>query len=93
MVEDLTEAFDSVLGVSVQCVLGGGVLVEEAVFGGLEHCGRVVAVGAVCLPNCADGAVAGVGHGVVEVAYGFVGDFLAHIWLAFLGDALLSADV
>ena len=35
----------------------------------------------------------GVGHGVVDVAYGFVGEFLARIALVFLGDVLLSADV
>ena len=68
-------------------------LVEEAVLGGLEHRGWVVGEGAVCLPDCGDGAVAGVGHGVVEVAYGFVGEFMVRISLVFLGDALLSVDV
>ena len=77
----------------VQCVLAGGVLVEEAVLGGLGHRGRVVCEGAVCLPHCGSGAVAGVGHGVVEVAHGFVGEFVARMSLVFLGDALLSVDV
>ena len=67
--------------------------VEEAVLGGLEHPSRVVAEGAICLPDCGDGAVAGVGHGVVEVAYGFVGEFMAQISLVYLGNALLSVDV
>ena len=68
-------------------------LVEEAVLGGLEHCGRVVGEGPVFLLNCGDGALAGVCHGVVEVAYGFVGRFAARISLAFLRDALLSVHV
>ena len=37
VVDDVREAVDFVLGVRVQCVLGGGVLVEEPVLGGLEH--------------------------------------------------------
>ena len=39
VVEDLREAVDFGLGVRVQCVLGGRVLTEEAVLGGLEHRG------------------------------------------------------
>ena len=93
MVEDLRKAFDFVLGCGVQCVLGGGVLVEEAVLGGLEHRGRIVNDGAVWLSDSGDGAVAGVGHGVNEVADGFVGEFMLRIPLMFLGDALLSVDV
>ena len=93
MVEDLGEAFDFVLGVCGQCVFGGGVLVEKGVLGGLEHRGRVVGEGAVCLPDCGDGAVAGVDHCVVEVVYGSVGNFMARISLVFLGNALLSVDV
>ena len=68
-------------------------LVDEAVLGGLQHRGRVVGEGAVCLPDCSDGAVAGVHHGVVQVAYGFVGELMVRISLVFLGDALLSVDV
>ena len=68
-------------------------LVEEAVLVGLEHRGQVVGEGAVCLPDCDDGAVGGVSHGVVEVAYGFVGEVVARILLVFLGDALSSVDV
>ena len=67
---------DFVLPVRVQCVLGGCVLMEEAVLGGLEHGGWVVGEGAVLLPDRGDGAVAGVGHGVVEVAVGLVGEFM-----------------
>ena len=93
VLEDLGEAFQFVLGICVECVLGGVVLVEEAVLGGLEHRGRVLGQGAVCLPDCGDGAVAAVRHGVVEVAYGFVRDFLARISLVFLGDVLLCVDV
>ena len=81
------------LGVRVQCVLGGGVLPEEAVLGGLEHCGWVVGEGAVLLPDRGDGAVAGIGHGVVEVADGLVGEFVLRIPFVFLGDALLPVDV
>ena len=65
LVEDLREAVDFGLGVRVQCVLGGRVLSEEAVLGGLEHCGWVLGEGAVFLSDRGDGAVAGVGHGVV----------------------------
>ena len=66
---------------------------EEAVLGGSEHCSWVVGEGAIFLPDSGDGAVAGVGHGVVEVAYGCVGEFVACISLVFFGDALLSVDV
>ena len=62
VVEDLRGAVDSVCGVSVQCVLVGGGLVEEAVLGGQEHGGRVAGKGAVCLPDRGDGGVAGVGR-------------------------------
>ena len=93
VVEDPREAVDSRLGVRVQCVLGGRVLPEEAVLGGMEHCGWVVGEGAVLLPDRGDGAVAGVGHCVVEVADGLVGEFMLRILLVFLGDALLPVDV
>ena len=93
VVEDPREAVDSGLGVRVQCVLGGRVLPEEDVLGGLEHCGWVVGEEAVLLPDCGDGAVAGVGHGVVEVADGLVGDFMLRIPPVFPGDALLPVDV
>ena len=93
MVEDLREAFNFVLGVRVQCVLGGCVLMEEAVLGGLEHGGWVVGEEDVLLPARGDGAVAGVGHGVVEVADGLVAEFMLHIPFVLLGDALLPVDV
>ena len=93
VVEDPREAIDFGLAVRVQCVLGGRVLPEEAVLGGLEHCGWVVGDGAVLLPDRGDGAVAGVAHGVVEVADGLVGEFMLRISLVFLGDALLPVDV
>ena len=93
VVEDPREAVDFGLGVRVQCVLGGGVLPEEAVLGGLEHFAWVVGEGAVLLPDRGDGAVAGIGHGVVEVADGLVGEFVLRIPFVFLGDALLPVDV
>ena len=93
VVEDLREAVDLGFGVRVQCVLGGRVLSEEAVLGGLEHGGWVVGEGAVLLSDRGDGAVAGVGHGVAEVADGLVGEFILRIPLVFLGDALLPVDV
>ena len=45
------------------------------------------------LSDCGDGVVAGVGHGVVEVADGLVGEFMLRIPFVFLGDALLPVDV
>ena len=81
MLEDLREAVGFPLGVRVQCVLRGCVLMEEAVFGGLEHASWVVGEGAVLLPDRGDGAVAGVGQGVVEVADGLVGEFMLRISL------------
>ena len=93
VVEDLREAVDFVLGVRVHCVLARCVLMEEAVLVGLEHGGWVVGEGAVFLPEGGDGAVAGVGHGVVEVVDGFVGEFMLCIPLVLLGDALLPVDV
>ena len=68
-------------------------LSEEAVLGGLEHCGCIVREGAVPLSDRGDGAVAGVGHGVVEEADGLVGEFMLRIPLVFLGDAMLPVDV
>ena len=93
MVEGLREAVDFVFGVRVQCVLGGGVLMEEAVLDGLEYDGRVLGEGPVRPPGCGDGAVASVGHRVVEVAGGFLGELMLRIPLVLLGDALLPADV
>ena len=93
VIEDPREAVDFGLGVWVQCVLGGRVLPEEAVSGGLEHCCWVVGEGAVLLPDRGDGAVAGVGHRVVEVADGLVGEFMLRILFVFLGDALMPVDV
>ena len=93
VVKDPREAVDFGLGVLVQCVLGGLVLPEEAVLGGLEHCGWVVGEGAVLLPDCGDGAVAGVRRGVVGVADRLVGVFMLRIPFVFLGDALLPVDV
>ena len=93
VVEELREAVDFGLGVCVQCVLGGRVLTKEALSGGLEHSGWVVGEGAVLLPDRGDGAVAGVGHGVAEVADGFVGEFMLRIRFVLLGDALLPVDV
>ena len=93
LVEDLRKVVDFGLGVRVQCVLGGHVLLEEAVLGGLEHGGWVVREGAIFLSDCGDGAVAGVGHGLVEMADGLVGEFMLRIPLVFLGDALLPVDV
>ena len=90
MVEDLREAVDFDLGVRVQCVC---VLLGEAVLGGLEHGVLVVGERAVLPPDCGDGAVAGVGHGVVELADGLVGEFVLRIPFMLLGDALLPVDV
>ena len=73
--------------------LGWAVLPEEAVLGRLEHCGWVVGERAVLLLDRGDGAVAGVGHGVFEVADGLVGEFVLRIPFSFLGDALLTVDV
>ena len=66
---------------------------EEAGLVGLEHCCRVIGEGAVLLPDHGDGVVAGVGHGFLQVAYGFVGAFIARISVVILGDVLLSWDV
>ena len=93
MVEDLREAVDFGLGVRVQCVLGGRMLLEEAVLGGSEHAGCFGGEGAVLLSDRGDSAVADVGHGVVEVADGLVGEFMLRILFVLLGDALLPVDV
>ena len=93
VVEDAGEAFYFVFGVCVWCVPDGDVLVEEAVLCGLEHCGRVVDEKAVFPPDCGYGAVVRIGHGIVQVAYRFVGEFVAAISLMLLGDALLFAYV
>ena len=93
LVEDLREAVGFGLGVRVQCVFGGRVLQEEAVFSSLEHDGWVVGEGAVLLPDRGDGVVADVGHGVVEVADALVGEFMLRIQFVVLGDALLPVDV
>ena len=93
VVEDLREAVDLVLGVRVQCLLGCGVLMEEPVLGGLEHGGRVAGEGDVRRPDRGDSWVACVGHGVAEVADGFVGEFMLRIPLVLLGDVLLPVDV
>ena len=73
--------------------LGWCVLMEEAVLCGLEHGGWVVGEGAVLLPDRGDGAVTSVGHGVVEVADGLVGEFMLRIPFVLWGDALLPVDV
>ena len=93
VVEELREAVSFGLGVRVQCVWGWRMLMEEAVLGGLEHGGWIVGEGAVLLPDRGDGAVAGVSHGVVEVADGLVGEFMLRIPFVLLGDALLRVDV
>ena len=93
VVEDLREAVNFGWGVRVQCVLGGRVLLEEAILGCLEHDGRVVGEGAPRLPDRGDGAVAGVNHGVAEVADCLVGEFMLRIPFVLLGDALLPVDV
>ena len=93
MVTDLREAVDFGLGVRVQCVFGGRVLRQKAVLDGLEHSGWVVGGGAVLLPVSGDGAAAGVGHGVIEMAGGLVGEFMLRIPFVLLGDALLPVDV
>ena len=93
VVEHLREAVDFRLGVRVQCVLGGRVLLAEAVLGGFEHGGWVVGEGAVRLSDSGDGPVAGVGHGVVEVADGPSGEFMLRIPFVLLGNALLPVDV
>ena len=57
-----------------------------------RHCGWVLGQGAILLPDCSDGAPAGAGHGVVQVAYGFVVETVVFVSLMFLGDALLSMN-
>ena len=93
VVEDLREAVDFGLGFRVQCVSGGCVLLEEAVFAGFVHGGWVVRERAVLLPDSGDGAVGGVCHGVAEVADGLVGEFVLRIPFVLSGDALLPVDV
>ena len=92
VVEDLREAVDFVLGVLVG-VLAGCVLIEEAVLGRLEHSGRLVGEGVFRPPGRADRAAASVGPSAVEVADGFVGDFMSRIPLVLLGDVMLPVDV
>ena len=70
-----------------------GVCCWKLSLGGLEHDGWVVDKGAVLLPDHGNGAVAGVGHGVVEVADGLVGEFMLRIPFRLLGDALFPVDV
>ena len=93
MVEDLREAVNLVLGVHVQCVLGGWVLMEEALLNGFQHGRCVVGEGAFLLPARGAGAVAGVGHGGDEVADSSVGVFILRILFVVWGDALLPVDV
>ena len=93
VVENLREAVDFGLGVRVQCVLGGRVLLEESFLGGLEHGGWVVGEGAVLLSDRGDGPVACVGLGAVKVADGLVGEFMLRIPFVFLGDALLPVNM
>ena len=45
------------------------------------------------MPDRGDGAVAGIGHGVVEVPDYLVGEFMLRVLFVFLGDALLPVDV
>ena len=54
--------------------------------------GSLVREPSSCLTG-GDGAVAGVGHGIVEVADGLVGEFMLRIRLVLFGDALLPVDV
>ena len=93
VVEDLREAVDLVFDFRVQCVPDGCLLMERAVLGSLEHAGLVIGEGVVPLPDHADCAVAGVGHSVVEVAEGLVGEFMLRIPFVLLGDALLLVNV
>ena len=66
---------------------------EEAEVGALDHRGRVVVEETVVLPDCGDGVLANVGHGVIEVAHGYVGAFVEGISLVFLGHALMYMGV